>query len=170
MKQRIIGEFPDLLYFLKIDGKSPEVIVSKEGINSTAIANEKFTVLQQAAKFIREDILQFSENNNEHNWPPSIEELRSKDDTVPESVLQFMEDLLKTPGYSISEKVQHLVYSYSSNLIHGVTQGEILTLKHFLVGLGIHNLTGHKLPIKILSNLGHSADYKTICQLETGQA
>ena len=75
LKQRIISEFPDLLYFLKIDGKSPEVIVSKEDINSTAIANEKFTVLRQAAKFIREDILQFSENNYEHNWPPSIEEL-----------------------------------------------------------------------------------------------
>ena len=75
LKQRIISEFPDLLYFFKIDGKSPEVIVSKEGINSTAIANEKFTVLRQAAKFIREDILQSSENNNEHNWPRSIEEL-----------------------------------------------------------------------------------------------
>ena len=31
LKQRIISEFSDLLYFLKIDGKSPEVIVSKEG-------------------------------------------------------------------------------------------------------------------------------------------
>ena len=81
-----------------------------------------------------------------------------------------MEDLLKTPGHSISEKVQRLVYSYSSDLIHGVSQGEILTLKHFLVGPGIHNLTGQKLPIKILSNLGHSADYKTVCQLETAQA
>ena len=89
MKQRIISKFPDLLYFLKIDRKSAEVIVSKEGINSTAIANENFTVLWQAAKFIRKDILQFSESN-EHNWPPSIEELRSRDDAVPESVLLFI--------------------------------------------------------------------------------
>ena len=93
----------------------------QEGINSTAIANEKFTVLWQADKFIKEDILQFSENNDGHNWPPSMEELRSRDDAVLESVLQFMEDLLKNPGHSISEKVQRLVYSYSSDLIHGVT-------------------------------------------------
>ena len=68
------------------------------------------------------------------------------------------------------EKVQRLVYSHSSDLIYGATQGEILMLKRFLVGLGIHNLTEHKLPIKILSRIGRSAEYKTVCQLETAQA
>ena len=130
----------------------------------------KSIVLQKAAKFIREDILEFSEDMAEFNWPPSIEELRARDSSLPESVLHFMENLVKVPGHSLSEKVQRLVYSYLSDLVHGVTQGDILMLKHFLVSLGIYNLTEHKLPIRILSNLGHSVDYNSVCQIETAQA
>ena len=63
---------------LQIGGKNPEVIVSKEGINCMSIPNEKSIVLRKAAKFIREDILKFSEYMAECNWPPSIEELRAR--------------------------------------------------------------------------------------------
>ena len=135
LKQRIMHEFPDALYFLQIDGKSPEVIVSKESINCMSIPNEKSIVLRKAAKFIREDILKFSEDMAECNLPPSIEELRARDSALPESVLQFMENLLKVSGHSLSENVWRLVHSCSSDLVHGVTQGDILMLKHFLIGL-----------------------------------
>ena len=32
--------------------------------------------------------------------------------------------------------------SFEADLVHGVRRGEIMTLKHFLLGLGIHNITG----------------------------
>ena len=45
-----------------------------------------------------------------------------------------------------------------------------MTLKHFLVGLGLHNLTGQKVPIQILSHLGHCVDYNVVCSIETAEA
>ena len=54
-------------------------------------------------------------------------------------------------------------------MVH-VTWGNVITLKHFLIGIGLHNLTGPKAPIKILSNLGHSINYKLVCEVETAEA
>ena len=42
-------------------------------------------------------------------------------------------------------------------------------LKHFTLGVGLHNITGQQLPIRILSHLGHCLDYKTVCQSETAE-
>ena len=42
-------------------------------------------------------------------------------------------------------------------------------LKHFTLGVGLHNITGQQLPIWILSHLGHCIDYKTVCQSETAE-
>ena len=45
-----------------------------------------------------------------------------------------------------------------------------MTLKHFLLGLGLHNITGQKLSVRIVSNLGHCIDYKSVCQIQTAEA
>ena len=42
-------------------------------------------------------------------------------------------------------------------------------LKHFTLGVGLHNITGQQLPIRILSHLSHCIDYKTVCQSETAE-
>jgi len=44
-----------------------------------------------------------------------------------------------------------------------------VTLEHFLVGLGLHNITGLKRPIKVLSHLGHCRDYNLVYEVETVQ-
>ena len=43
-------------------------------------------------------------------------------------------------------------------------------LKHFILGVGLHKITGQQLPVRILSHLGHCIDYKTVCQSETAEA
>ena len=80
-----------------------------------------------------------------------------------------MDKLLTLPGDD-SEIVERLSLSYTRDLIHGVTRGKLITLKHFLVGMGLHSITGQKLPIQMLSRLGHSVDYNTVCEIETAQA
>ena len=53
----------------------------------------------------------------------------------------------------------------SNDLIYGVTRGKVMTLnmlKHFLVRLGLHNLSGLKVSIQILSHLGYSLYYNYI--------
>ena len=54
--------------------------------------------------------------------------------------------------------------------MYAVSKGEFLTLKHASVGLGLHSLTGQKLPLQVLSRLGHSMTYDQICEVETAQA
>ena len=49
-------------------------------------------------------------------------------------------------------------------------RGKVIALKNFFVGLGIHNLTGQKVPIQILSHLGHSLDYNLVRKIETAEA
>ena len=56
------------------------------------------------------------------------------------------------------------------DFIHGVIRGKAVTLKHFLIGLGLHNIPGLKTLIKILSHLGHSIDYNLLCEVETAEA
>ena len=54
--------------------------------------------------------------------------------------------------------------------MYAVSKGEFLTLKHASVGLGLHSLTGQKLPLQVLSRLGHSMTYDQIYEVETTQA
>ena len=88
---------------------------------------------------------------------------------MSQSLKLFMDKLLTSPGHD-SEIVERLSLSYIRDLIHDVTRGKVITLKHFLVGMGLHNITGQKLPIQMLSRLGHSVDYNTVCEIEIAQA
>ena len=96
-----------------------------------------------------------------------IESLTSNDQKMPQSLKLFVDKLLTSPGHNF-EIVQRL--SYTRDLIHGVTRGKVITLKHFLVGMRLHNITGQKLSIQMLSRLGHTVDYNTVCEIETSQA
>ena len=65
--------------------------------------------------------------------------------------------------------MKRLVLFYSSDLIAAVSRGKVVTLKQFLLGIGRHNITGSKAPIRILSHLGHCVDYNLVCEIETTQ-
>ena len=106
----------------------------------------------------------------ELSWPPSLTELEQQEERIPNDVKRFLENLLQSPEHPNQEKVKLFVRSYSNDLIHGVTKGKVITLKHFLDGLGLHNLTGQKAPIQILSHLGHCMDYNAVCSIETAEA
>ena len=51
-----------------------------------------------------------------------------------------------------------------------MSREKVVTLKQFLLGVGLHNITGLKTPIRILSHLGHCIDYNLVCEIETSQA
>ena len=46
----------------------------------------------------------------------------------------------------------------------------MITPKHFLMGLGLHNMTGQNNVIDIVSKLGHSISYYRTCEIEFAQA
>ena len=66
--------------------------------------------------------------------------------------------------------MKRFVNSFSTDLVAAVSRGKVVTLKQFLIGVGIHNITGLKAPIRILSHLGDCIDYNLVCEIETVQA
>ena len=144
--------------------------MSTAGLDSATIVNDKDNILKLAAKFFREDILNYASNLKDIDWPPNCETLSSPEWQSPLSTSNFVTELLKAKDHDCSDTTRRLIDSYSSDLIHGVTRSRIITLKHFLIGVGLHNLTGLKIPIRILSHLGHSIDYNVVREVETAGA
>ena len=87
-------------------------------------------------------------------------------------LLEFFTAVLKPQDshHLTTESVSRLAQSFAQDIIFGLSKGNFLTLKHTSVGLGLHNMTGQKLPLIILSHLGQSINYHTIREIETAQA
>ena len=102
----------------------------------------------------------------------TIESPRKDDRNAPDILKQFYENLLSPASvhHGTSLNAERLIDSFSQDIMHAVSKGEFLTLKHASVGLGLHRLTGQKLPLQVLSQLGHSMTYDQICEVETAQA
>ena len=98
----------------------------------------------QAAECLREDILDHAQSIPNLSWPPSIDDLSSDERKPPESLESFLRQMLMNKDHPNRDTANRLIQSYSSDLIHGVTCGKTITAKHFLLGLGLHNLTGQK--------------------------
>ena len=156
--------------FLSVNKSMPEVVVSTVGLDSTTIVNDKDNILKLVAKFLREDILNYASNLKDIGWLPNCETLSSPERQPPLCTSNFVTELLKAKDHDYSDTTRRLINSYSSDLIDGVTRGRIITLKHFLIGVGLHNLTVLKMPIRSLSHLGHSINYNVVCEIETAEA
>ena len=83
-----------------------------------------------------------------------------KDQSLPPlSVVLFLKNLLKHSKHTVSAKKKvRLIEAYASDFIHGVRNDELLTPKHFLLGLGLHSITGQKKPPKKGNCLGKQYD------------
>ena len=145
------------------------MVVSSERLHSTTIVKDKTDIIKQAAECLQEEILEYASNTGTLDWPPRLEQLKNSETNFPTNLSEFFTNLLKSDRGS-SDVIKRLVHSYESDLIHGVTRGKVVTLKHFLIGLGLHNITGLNTPIKILSPLGHSIDDNLVCEVETAEA
>ena len=170
LKARIVKEFEESLKFLKIDCKTPEVVVSSTRRESTSIVKSKESVLKQAAEYLRDDILDYASKVDQSIWPPTYDSLQKSERVFPSTLNEFLRCVLKTRDHACSDSIKWLVNSYGLDLIHGVTRGKVITFKYFLIGIGLHNITGLKTPAKILSNLNHSVDYNFVCETETAEA
>ena len=119
-----------------------------------------------------ESVVKFIEESNPLPWPPTVESLAKRDLQYPELLRLFFKELLspKESHRVTSERVNRLTDSFSQHVVHTVSKGKFLTPKHTSVGLGLHSMTGQKLPIAILARLGHSITYDAINEIETAQA
>ena len=142
LKQKILDIYPEQLYFLTVDGKTPQVIVSTEGIGSNNLMHTKECLLHNAAKALRQDILDYESSLPYLPWPPQVETLKERMESMPKSLTDFFSTLLINPGHISTSSTNCLIESFSRDLINGVTRGRVTMLKLFILGVGLHNITG----------------------------
>ena len=70
----------------------------------------------------------------------------------------------------MSSNITRLVESYSVDVIHGVSKGQVLTVKHYLLALALHSLTGQKNVVQLTSRLGNCMTYDKVMDVETARA
>ena len=157
------------MLFLTVNSTTPLFVVSSEEINSNTILKNKEEIIKECVKQLRQDISQYALNYS-MPWPLTTETIADGENTLPESVNKFVSSLLKSEDHSLSDPMKRLILSYSSDLIAAVSRGKVVTLKQFLLGIGLHNITGLKAPIQIFSHLGHCIDCNIFCGIETTQA
>ena len=169
LKTVINERYGDSILIIGTKANHPEVLISSKNVDSKMSLNsfEKSTV-QNAARCLRRDILEFCSGLPAMSWPPTLEELLSENRLPPPSTVLFLTTLLKSPKHSVTDRIRRLIESFSADFMYGVS-GEI-TGKHYLLGHGLHSMTGNKETVQIANRLGHCLTYDKLLDIETAQA
>ena len=125
------------------------MIVSKERISSNNLMYTKERLLYNAAKALRQDILDYESSLPDLPWPPQMETLKERMESMPKSLTDFLSTLLINPGHISISSTNCLIESFSQDLINGVTRGRVTMHKYLILGVGLHNFTGQQLTIRI---------------------
>lgn len=176
LKARLLKKYGDCLLFISTEYHTAQIVISRECLETQTISkslefSENYAV-KRTASLLRDVVLKFVEKSSSLPWPPTIESLMSRERESP-ALLQLFVNVLLSPTdshHAVREMTRRLKDSFSQDLIHALSKGTFVTLKHASLGLGLHSLTGQKLPLTILSRLGHCINYDKICEIETAQA
>ena len=145
LKKKINATFPDQLYFVTAKANTPEIVPNANKVSAYVAPNKESNILT-AANIIKKDILQnwSDKTKTKPAWPSTTEQFSASEKNIPESVHLFLKELLKSEKHIVSrsENIAKVVESYAADLVHELSRGEIMTSNHFLLGLGIHNITG----------------------------
>ena len=174
VKKRLEAKFGDSILFLTVSCREAQIVISKEAPLNTTVTSlmkdRKGFITRTAAQLLRGDIVDMIKQALDLPWPPTAEALAWKERQPPESVTEFLTNLLNATHHTPGEKVQRYIESFAHDLVHAVSRGHFLTEKHALLGAGLHSLTGLKKPIEILGRFGHSCNYDQVRLIETAQA
>ena len=162
LKGRIQRQFGDKIIILPSMQNNSEIIVSKELINQETLLN-KDNQIKSVAKIIKDDIKEhYSQNKN--TFPICLKQVKEMNKETPNSLRNLLENVLKLDSHSLESRpnLSRLCCSIEQDIFHAVTRGEQITEKHFLLGLGLHNLTGQKTVIEVLDKMGHCISYNIL--------
>ena len=166
LKERIEKSFKDKVVFLTPSASHNQyVLISINALQNNPLNKLSCETNKHVAESLREDILRHYKDLPETQWPPTIEELTSEERKPPNLLLTFLSNILH-----VNSTDNTLVDSFAQDIIHAVTKGKVTTPKHFLLAMGLHNMTGQKHVVDVVNKLGHSISYTKTCEIETAQA
>ena len=172
LKEKLVNEFSNQLLFIQPGNNFPEIIINANTTSLNYLPVDKEHHIKKAAEYLKEDVLEYANKLKDTSWPPTIEELTSEEREPPASVITFLTTLLKEKchGVTRNKTIPRLIDSFAADMIYGVTHGKVVTSKHYLLALGLHNITGSRKVVEITHKLGHCIDYNLTCEIETAQA
>ena len=170
LKLRIEDHFKEEVMFLSSPSSSQYILVGKNTFDSnpmTCLSVDEN--IRYVAEYLKSEIIKQSKDLPEVGWPATFDELSDVRLKSPECVTTFLQFLLQKNSTDYPN-TNRLVNSFAQDLVRGVTNGKIILAKHFLIALGLHNMTGQKQVVDILHRLGHCISYSQMCEIETAQA
>ena len=112
-----------------------------------------------------ESVVGHTSNAEPLPWPPTVESLQKRLEEMHSLLTKFFELLISPEG------THHATAETASRLAESVTQDIVLQyLKHTALGIGLHSITGLKLPIIMLSRFCHFIMNNTVREVKTVQA
>ena len=84
---------------------------------------------------MRQDILDYADRMKRASWPPTVESIKEDEKEFPQLINEFLNFVLKPKKQTCSESVKRLISAFGYDIIHGVTNGRVTTLKHLLLDL-----------------------------------
>eukprot|EP00112_Aurelia_sp_Birch-Aquarium-sp1_P020544 Seg5318.1 transcript_id=Seg5318.1/GoldUCD/mRNA.D3Y31 product="hypothetical protein" protein_id=Seg5318.1/GoldUCD/D3Y31 len=174
VKKRLEHEFGDQILFVSIAYHEAQVVISRKAISETSVSsfvkeNRSF-ILKEAAKILREEIMNMIDNAPILRWPPTVEDLKAEERQPPQSLTEFRILLLHSTHHSAGEEAKRYSSAIAQDLVHAVSKRQFMTAKHTLLGTALHSLTGQRLPIDILARFGNSCNYDMVQRIETAHA
>eukprot|EP00795_Rhopilema_esculentum_P007272 gene7272-12959_t len=92
----------------------------KKSVSSFVKDNRSF-ILKEAAKILRRDIMNMSDNAPIVRWPPAVEDLKAEERKLPQSLIKFLILLLHSTHHSAGDEVHRHSLSIAQDLVHAVS-------------------------------------------------
>lgn len=170
LKTRLQNDFGKDISFLSQNNKTlPEIVISAEYLTADTIFHSNEQTIKQAANILRKDIFKKFHSFAMEDWPPDPEKLKGSELEPPQSVQHFVKSLLKPVG-DRTPNIERIVDCLTQDIVFNVLHRKVPLKKQFLLGLGLHSLSGSRQIIEILFKFGHCVSYDYVCDVETAYA
>ena len=103
----------------------------------------------------------------EQTWPPKPDELTEKYIILPACLTHFLQILIGGQEALPSERINRLAWSIGQDILHAVTNAQVIMPKHVLLPWVIKTLSGNVELIRILNRLGHGCSYSHLEENDT---
>ena len=178
MKERLVNHFGSRIKFWLPSRRQTSELVYAADLDTgeavqtayEAAASDK-RVLTDAANILRRNIQATYNKSPASPWPPSASYLQSEATKPPDSLVDFLAQLISgTSSDNSSDRTQRLCGSFAEDICSATTRGRWNVPKHQLLGLTLHHLTGKADIVTMLHRYGHCSSYTAVLELETAMA
>lgn len=153
---------------IKIDSfNKTKLILPYSGIKINIDTLTDNDILQKSALILRRAII--DNKTTKFGSQITAEDLMDGECDIPEELDFFFTTVLAGFNYRRrkSPRTVRLVKSFSSDLIHAVSNGKMLPSKHIVLGSTIKSFSNSKKIVRILHRYGHICSYNVLEELET---